>query len=353
MLTLLISQFPNIKAWKIAGTLALQKILMKGPFLYLAFFLRVVCCSSQSLLGITEIPDTSFTNYSALQNILKTHPDIKLIPTGLYKEVASQKGIVFTTRQKRPLRLDVFFPKKPKINKRIAIMIIHGGGWRSGNRAQHYPLAEKLASLGYTCFTPEYRLSTEALFPAAVNDLKSAIRWIREHASQYTIDTSKIVALGFSAGGELAAFLGTTGNLAQFDAVGDKFSLSSRPDAVIDIDGILSFIHPESGEGDDSKKVSAATYWLGYPKKGNEKSWEAASPLTYANNSTPPTLFINSSVDRMHAGRNDYIKILDGFSIYTEVHSFENAPHTFCLFDPWFEPTVSYIDNFLQNIFRK
>lgn len=324
---------------------------MKVAFFYLAFFLKVVCGFAQSLQGITEIRDTSFTNYSALLNIQQTHPDSKLVPSGLIKGVLFQKEIVFVSREKRTLSLDVFFPKDSKLNKGIAIMIIHGGGWRSGNRAQHHPLAERLASLGYTCFTPDYRLSTEALFPAAVTDLKTAVRWIRDHASQYKIDASRLVALGFSAGGELAAFLGTTGNLSLFEAVDDKLDISSRPNAVIDIDGILSFIHPESGEGDDSKRISAATYWLGYPKKENEKLWEAASPLTYAGSSTPPTLFINSSVDRMHAGRDDYLKILNQFSIYSEVHIFENAPHSFCLFEPWIEPTVSYIHEFLKKVF--
>ena len=79
--------------------------------------------------------------------------------------------------------------------------------------------------------------------------------------------------------------------------------------------------------------------------------WDEAAPLKYAGKNTPPTLFINSAVDRMHAGRNDYIKILNGFNIYTEVQHFENSPHSFCLYDPWFEPTVKYIDDFLKKVF--
>ena len=121
--------------------------------------------------------------------------------------------------------------------------------------------------------------------------------------------------------------------------------------AVIDIDGTLSFVHPESGEGDDSKKTSAATYWFGYSKKENPELWTQASPLTHAGKTTPPTLFINSSIERMHAGRNDYIKILTENNIYTEVKTFENSPHHFCLMEPWFTPTVKYIDEFLKKVF--
>ncbi|MEO7530967.1 MAG: alpha/beta hydrolase, partial [Sediminibacterium sp.] len=217
---------------------------------------------------------------------------------------------------------------------------------------QHYPLAQKLAALGYVCFTPEYRLSTEALFPAAVYDLKEAIRWVRNNASKYAIDTSRIIAAGFSAGGELAAFLGVTGNMPLFEGTSGLSTTATNINAVVDMDGILSFTHPESGEGDDSKRTSAATYWFGYPKKGYEKIWEAGSSLSYVSNSTPPTLFLNSSVDRMHAGREDYIQILNGYHIYTEVHSFENSPHGFPLFDPWFGQVVMYVDQFLKKVFK-
>jgi hypothetical protein len=66
-----------------------------------------------------------------------------------------------------------------------------------------------------------------------------------------------------------------------------------------------------------------------------------------------PILFINSGVDRMHAGREDYIKKLKEYNIYSEVKTFEGAPHSFCLFDPWFQPTVKYIDDFLKKLFVK
>ena len=230
-------------------------------------------------------------------------------------------------------------------------MIIHGGGWRSGNRGQHYPLAQRLADLGYVCFTPEYRLSTEALYPSAVYDLKSALRWIRSNAKKYNVDTNKIAVLGFSAGGQLAALLGVTAGNLKFEGTECNLKSLSAVNAIVDLDGTLSFVHPESGEGDDSKRTSAATYWFGFSKKENSKLWEGASPLTYVGKDTPPTLFINSSVERMHAGRNDFLKVLNENNIYSEVKTFSDAPHSFPLFDPWFEPTVKYTNDFLKKVF--
>ncbi|MBS1918825.1 MAG: alpha/beta hydrolase [Bacteroidetes bacterium] len=307
---------------------------------------------AQKAIGITGFPDSSFSNQNAYLESRRIYPDIQLLKEFHFPNVKAEKGIVYCEWGNRKLLLDAFSPCKNKKLK-IAVIILHGGGWRSGDRVQHYPLAQALANLGYVCFTPEYRLSTEALYPAAIYDIKSVIRWVHKHAGEFNVDTSRITVLGFSAGGELAAFMGSTNGIEKFENTKNKClaNISSWVHAVINIDGILSFIHPESGEGNDSKKTSAATYWFGYSKTENPGIWKEASSLTYAGKQNPPILFINSSVSRMHAGRNDFIKMMKKYGIYTEVHEFENAPHTFCLFEPWFQPTVKYIDNFLKKIF--
>ncbi len=189
------------------------------------------------------------------------------------------------------------------------------------------------------------------MYPAAVYDLKSALRWIHANAKKYKVDTNKIAVLGFSAGGQLAALLGVTAGNPKFEGSDCIVNASSSVKAIIDLDGTLSFVHPESGEGDDSKRTSAATYWFGYSKKENAELWKEASPLNYVSRNTPPTLFINSSVERMHAGRNDFIKVLNENGIYSEVKTFSGAPHSFPLFDPWFKPTLKYTDEFLKKIF--
>jgi pectinesterase len=308
--------------------------------------------SSQSTVGITGKRDTSYSTYSAYVNTKKTHPDIKIVPVSRSPRIREEMGIVYCTAGNRNLYMDAFYPKTNQLPK-AAILIIHGGGWRSGDRSQHHPLAQRLAALGYVCFTPEYRLSTEALYPAAVYDLKSALRWMRANAKAYKIDTNRIAVVGFSAGGQLAALIGTTNGNPKFEGNRCNLETPGLVRAVVDIDGTLSFVHPESGEGDDSRSISAATYWFGYAKKEKPELWKEASPLTHAGKNTPPTLFINSSVSRMHAGREDYIEALSKHNIYSEVHTFPNSPHSFVLFDPWFEPTVKYISEFLGKVFNR
>jgi pectinesterase len=118
------------------------------------------------------------------------------------------------------------------------------------------------------------------------------------------------------------------------------------------MDGLLAFIHKESGEGDDSKRISAATNWFGYSKAENPELWKQGSPLTHIGSHAAPILFLNSNVARMHAGRDDFIKILDEHNIYSEVKEFD-APHSFVLFEPWFTPVLQATDSFLKKVFDK
>ncbi|MBT1685896.1 alpha/beta hydrolase [Dawidia soli] len=317
--------------------------------LWLAMLLLPLIGYAQRMEGLTHRADTSFNNASAYRQARKQYPSIVLVTDSLPPGVEQVRNVPYTTIDGHTLPLDVFYPAR-SAKPLPAVMIIHGGGWRSGNRQQHIPLAERLAARGFVCFTVSYRLSTDALYPAAVHDLKAAIRWIRAHAVTYHADTARVAVLGFSAGAQLAALLGSATNVPALDDSSRNTPYSSAVQAVVNIDGILAFIHPESGEGNDTKSISAATNWFGYTRTENPDLWRQASALTYAGKHSPPTLFLNSSVVRMHAGREDYIAILQRYGIYTEVHTFSETPHTFCLFEPWFTPVLNYTTAFLQKV---
>ena len=325
---------------------------MKKGCVTILILLSLLYGFSQSTKGVTGNPDTSYSLYSAYAGTIKSNPEAKIVYELHTPSTAEEKNITYCTFGSRELLMDAFYPRQESTNKRIALIIVHGGGWRTGNRTLHYPLAQRLADLGYVCFTPEYRLSTEALYPAGVYDVKSSIRWVRKNATKYNIDPNKIVVAGHSAGGELAAMMGATNSIASFEGGGCNKNISSKVNAVVDMDGLLAFIHAESGEGDDSKRTSAATNWFGYSKTENPELWKQGSPLTHIGPHTPPTLFINSNVARMHAGRDDYIKILAEYNTYTEIKFFD-APHSFVLFEPWFTPMVQTIDTFLKKVFDK
>lgn len=325
---------------------------MRLLFFILAFTICKTALQGQSRAGITGTRDTSYSITNEYNKQVKYYPFIQIAPLFLSEQIRVHQGIFFSETNERKLRLDIYYPKEESNTKRTAIIFLHGGGWRSGNKEMHGALLQRLAARGFVCIAPEYRLSTEALYPAGVYDVKTAIRWARKNAGEYSIDVNRIVVAGHSAGGELAAFMGATNDMSLFEGDGAFKKYSSHVNAVIDLDGTLAFIHPESGEGDDSKRTSSATYWFGYSKTENPEIWKQAAPLTHVGKHSPPFLFINSSVARMHAGREDFISVLKRYNIYAEVKNFENSPHTFILFKPWFDSTIIYMHRFIDRIFN-
>lgn len=292
--------------------------------------------------------DTSFTIYSAYEKIKNDYPFVK--PAKVNESVVSIKNIVYYKEGKRKLHLDLFMPKIIE-NKLACIIIIHGGGWRSGHKEMEWPLASELASKNFITATVEYRLSTEALYPAAVLDIKYAIMWLKINANKYNIDTNKIVLMGQSAGGHLAALAGVTTGVKKFEPDLKKFS--TRVSAIIDVDGVLDMTTPsESGKDTIPSKPSAAKQWLGFTYKEKPELWKEASPLNYINKNTPPILFINSSLPRFHAGRDEAIEKMSKLNIYSEVYTIENTPHTFWLFHPWREKVVTIVVDFLNSVFN-
>jgi len=297
-------------------------------------------------------PDTSFTVHSALAKVKKQYPGSTIAQPPRPQGLRQALDVAYCTLGPRTLRADVYRPATKRRGGYPAVLFVHGGGWSSGNRHQHLPMAQQLAARGYVCVLPEYRLATEARYPAAVLDLQAALRWLRANAKAYNLDTARVAVWGFSAGGQLAALVGTTGTATAPIGTACYPTHSSRVQAIVDVDGTLAFTHPESGEGDDTKRLSAATLWLGAPRAAQPALWQQAGALSHVSAGTPPMLFLNSSVARMHAGRDDFMRQLDAFGIYHEVHTFADAPHVFPLLTPWFQPTLDYTAAFLARVLR-
>ncbi|SFC28085.1 pectinesterase [Parapedobacter composti] len=297
--------------------------------------------------GLTGVRDTGFTPERELARLAEVYPQIRLARAGR-AGTRVMRDVPYRHIEGTVLTADIY-PAQGGGKEAPAVLLLFGGGWQSGNKAQLAPLAEGLAEAGYTAVAIDYRLSTHALYPAAVCDVKAALGWMRHRADSLSINPEKVAVLGFSAGGQLAALAGTTAGNPVFtehcSEVGDD-----RVQAIIDIDGILAFVHPESGEGNDTKSTSSATRWFGYSKFERPDLWRQASALTYVSAETPPTLFVNSSVDRMHAGRDDFNRVLDSHGIYHETKVFADAPHAFCFFEPWFTPTLNAITGFLDRV---
>ena len=327
------------------------KSFLALAFTSIGFWIVVV----SPLLGQeNEIPrDTSFTLNSTAPKVYKQYPHANLVEAKLPDGVVAQENIVYARYERRELHLDLFSPREEENAPYPGVILIHGGGWRSGNRQMEWPMAQHLAAHGYVTATVEYRLSIEAQYPAGVYDLKGAIRWMRTNAARYNIDPNKIAVYGCSAGGTLAAFLGTTGDAKKFEGSAGEAESSSRVQAVVDVDGVLDFTNPaESAKDDDPKKPSAGKSWFGASYKEKPEVWREASPINYVDVKTPSILFVNSSLERFHAGRDEMISQLSRLGIYSEVHTIPDTPHPFWLFHPWFDEASGYIVKFLDKTLK-
>jgi pectinesterase len=299
--------------------------------------------------------DTTYTVRSTYVKLLKEYPTIKPVMSSLPKGVRQYDNVVYLTIKgtsfgDRKLHADVFVPEKKGAYP--ALLLVHGGGWRSGDKSMNTPMAHALAARGFVVVSVEYRLSLEAKYPAAVHDLKAAIRWMRAHAREYHIDPDRIAIGGASAGGQLASLIGTTYGQQAFEGQLGYNNYSSQVQAVVDMDGLLDFTAPES-LALTRNDYSADVFWLeGYCDTIPDK-WRQASALHWVGQASPPFLFINSSQTRFHAGCEEMAERLNALGVYNEVHKLEGSPHSYWLFHPWFDPTVNYMEVFLNKVFAE
>ncbi|MBX3009195.1 MAG: alpha/beta hydrolase [Melioribacteraceae bacterium] len=293
--------------------------------------------------------DTSFTLKDTYLKVVKEFPytAIPMIPdSSTFTKYENQ----IYDNTFRDLHIDIYSPKNVCAPIPL-IIIIHGGGWRSGSKEMERPLAKNLTQHGLCTATVEYRLSPEAKYPAGVVDLKKAIKWIKKNSTGYGIDSSKIILLGGSAGGTLAALLGVTANHKIFDGMNYYPEISTGVCGIINIDGIVDFSDPaESGKDTIPAKPSAGKLWFGASYSENPNIWNEASPLNYVDKQTPPILFINSAQKRFRAGRDEFIKKLNVLNKYSQVVEIDNSPHPFWLFEPWFSTNIKLITDFVKKI---
>jgi acetyl esterase/lipase len=322
-------------------------------FLLISIILSFTCNNARSQNYITMQKDTSYTVNSTYVKLVKQYPTISIYNPKSPDNIKVKRDLIYTKYEEREMHLDLFYPKKKSKEGYPVVLFIHGGGWRSGDKSMDWQMAGQLAAEGYVTATIEYRLSTEAHYPAPIYDIKTAIRFLRSIANKYSIDTNRFAICGVSAGGQLAALLAMENGDGTFPDKGDYLKYSSKVQASIDIDGILCFIHPEAQEGEDKPgKLSAATQWFGVPWKDDRTKWDEASALFHANKNSTPILFIASAQPRFNAGREDLIIKLNELKIYSEVKKIPDSPHSFWLFNPWAEPCIKFMKDFLKQVFH-
>ncbi|MEZ6063592.1 MAG: alpha/beta hydrolase [Planctomycetaceae bacterium] len=200
------------------------------------------------------------------------------------------RGIEYGTVGDASLQLDLYAPKGLKDDVPV-LVFIHGGGWKGGSREDYHYYGVRFAEKGYVVATISYRLSGIAPFPAAVQDAKCAVRWVRKHAAEYHIDPNRIAAAGGSAGGHLVMMVGYSSDVPDFDRSGGNFDVSSRVQAVVNFYGPVDLTTPYA------RSHELVTSFIGRSYDDATEAYRSASPLTHITSDDPPTLTFHGTLD--------------------------------------------------------
>ncbi len=209
-------------------------------------------------------------------------------------EVKVEKDVVYGIVQEAKLLLDAYTPDDA-VAKHPAILLIHGGGFIAGDKGFYAPMGRRLAAKGYAVFSLNYRLAPKNRYPAAVDDVQRAVRWLRAHAKTYRLDPDHIGALGDSAGGYLVTMLGTRDTRDNSDA--DLAKFSSRVQCVVDLYGPTDFTLPAATSGVGPQALFLLNQFFGKPQEQAMDLYKDGSPILYVSKNSAPFLIVHGTAD--------------------------------------------------------
>ena len=202
-----------------------------------------------------------------------------------------QPDITYATVDGEELKLDLSRPKDVK-GPLPCVVVIHGGGWAAGNRKAHDNVTWELASRGYVAATVSYRFAPKHPFPAQIQDVKAAVRFLRGNAGKYNVDPAKVGAVGFSAGAHLSLLLGVMDKGDGLDDVGEYRDQPSKVQAVVSYFGPTDLLAPYP---EVTKPILEK--FLGGPVEQKQELAKRASPVTYVSAGDAPTLLFQGTKD--------------------------------------------------------
>lgn len=280
----------------------------------------------------------------------------------LYEDIPFANGF-WRGVQLYTLNMDILVPdgKEPM----PLIVFITGGGFIMAPKNNWIQQRMRLAQAGYVVASIEYRYAPLSKFPLPVEDCKTAIRWLRAHASMYNIDVNRVGVLGNSAGGYLSAFVGVTNGNRDFDK-GDFLEYSSDVLCAADIFGISDVrnigmdFDEENQRGHASSGATEALWVLGTVTFGGKdggvlahpEDSAKASPIEYVSDKTVPMLFMHGDTDTVVSpGQTDILyQALKAKGIETERYVVKNAAHggPYWVQEPVMKIMVDFFDKYLK-----
>ncbi len=243
----------------------MEKFVRVPPFMLPVGVLLLVTLSGLSRDSLAQVPDT----------------------------VQFEEEIVYGTVGEEELTLNLARPQQANGEKLPCVLVIHGGAWRSGNKRVHNNITWEFAKRGYVAATVGYRLCPQHIFPAQVQDVKCAARYLRAHAEKYGLDPTRFGAVGFSAGAHLAMMLGVMNGDDGLDESGGWTDQDSQVQAVV------AFFGPTELGADDipQRSVPLVRDFLGGSKEEKADAYKNASPISYVTSDDATMLLFQGTKD--------------------------------------------------------
>jgi len=274
------------------------------------------------------------------------------------EDITVYKDIVYSVADGHELKLDIAVPKYLRAPA-PAIVDIPGGSWRVVNKSVEDALF--YAKYGFIGVSVTHRTSDIAVFPAAVHDCKTVIRWLRAHAKEYNIDPDRIGVTGFSSGGHLAVLLGTSGGDSYLEGKGDYLDYSSTVQAVVDHFGPTDFFKMNDSELADRidhfTEDSPESLFLGGPLREKADLARLANPIMYIDPEDPPVFIGHGEKDGMVIIYQSELlhEALRRAGVPTEFVRVKNADHMYRPFkwDAEISPSISEMNRMTIEWFQK
>ncbi len=204
-----------------------------------------------------------------------------------------EENIPYASVNGSELRLDIFEPADRGTVLRPAVLLLHGGGWTTLDKSTMHGMGEFLARSGFVAFSVDYRLlqGTENRWPAQLDDVQRAVRWVRANAAKYGVNPGRIGAFGHSAGAQLAALLGMEETRDNSDPA--LASFSSKLEAVVDVSGPTDFT-----ADNNSESLAFLANLLGTDYATHPEVWREASPAFHVSKEDAPFLIVHGTRDQ-------------------------------------------------------
>lgn len=236
-----------------------------------------------------------------------------------------RKDLVLGSAPDRPLQGDLYLPELSGSHHRPAVVLIFGGGWSSGERSQQKVYGISLAQAGFVCLATDYRWSTIAKWPAQIDDVQTAIRWLRKHASEFAVNPDRIAVSGNSSGGHLALMAGAAhAHPVSSSPKSDWSEFSNEVSAVCAFYPPVRLSGLDAASGDDTVATLLGA-------GATPADYDHASPISYAANPFPPVLLISGSDDRRVPVKQSYElqQALQDSGNDVDLHVFSGQGHAF------------------------